>query len=279
LVRVLWSIAALISVFAAVAAAQTAADPHFEVASVRPAGPDHDGPRVYRTGPGTADPEHIWLERATLLRLINLAYGVDFDQISGPKWIGSEYYSIRATVPPGTTIDAVRPMWQRLLAERFHLKVHLVSKEFGAYELSTLKSGPKFRESAGGVAANARRALVMLPPRNVHLTFRDFTMKEFVALLAHPLGAPGASGWDGYLSPARVRDNTGLNARYDFTLEFAGAWRPGGAFLSASPQAEPDTAPDLFGALTQQPGLQLKQTKLKLDVVVVDHADRVPGEN
>jgi uncharacterized protein (TIGR03435 family) len=128
--------------------------PRFEIASVKPAGPERDGPTVYRAGPGTDDPERITFERQSMLRLLAVAYGVDWDQISGPSWLGNEYFAVDAKLPPGTTKEQVKLMWQSLLAERFNLKIHLTTQDASVYELSVARNGPKLRKSGGVPAAN-----------------------------------------------------------------------------------------------------------------------------
>ena len=73
-------------------------------------------------------------------------------------------------------------------------------------------------------------------------------------------------------SPGRqVIDKTGLTGKYDFTLEFS--LRE----LTAAPGDDP--LPSLFDAMQQQLGLKLEDRKAPFDVVVVDHAERVPTEN
>jgi uncharacterized protein (TIGR03435 family) len=116
------------------------------------------------------------------------------------------------------------------------------------------------------------------PPRNVRQTFRDFSMADFCQQLAWTLSPEGQSGWLGYISLARMVDKTGLAGTCDFTLEFAGRFQSG-AYPSPLPNGESDTAPYLFDALRQQLGLQLDEKKSRLDVLVVDHVDRVPTEN
>lgn len=83
----------------------------------------HEGPSVYRGGPGTADPERITYERITLLSLIQRAYFsptagnlhvLDFDQISGPAWLSTQFYSVDAKLPSGTTKEQLMLMWQDL---------------------------------------------------------------------------------------------------------------------------------------------------------------------
>jgi uncharacterized protein (TIGR03435 family) len=261
----------------------------FEVASVRPAVRDEDAPSFMRGGPGTSAPERITFERQPLVRLLNVAYGLDYDQISGPGWIGTELYSVVAKVPPGTTQEQVKLMWQGLLAERFHLRTHFIKKDFPVYELSVAKSGAKLRKSGEGPVkqepgfpvppSGQKWGISMVLPRNTRLTFRDYSMEEFVReQLAWPLSTFLASY--GAIAMGRVVDKTGLDGRYDFTLEYAGRRNSaGGAFPQPLPDGQADTAPFLFDALRQQLGLMLEEKKAPLDVLVVDHADKIPTEN
>ena len=75
-----------------------------------------------------------------MLTLLVRAYGVDFEQISGPSWIDSVQYTVIANVPAGTTKEQLRLMLQRLLRERFHLALHYEVKDFPAYELVVAKA-------------------------------------------------------------------------------------------------------------------------------------------
>ena len=57
---------------------------------------------------------------------------------------------------------------------------------------------------------------------------------------------------------------------YDYRLRYA----------VSSPTAPPDVdAPDIFTALQEQLGLRLEKSSTQLDVLVVDHLDRLPVEN
>jgi uncharacterized protein (TIGR03435 family) len=94
-----------------------------------------------------------------------------------------------------------------------------------------------------------------------------------------------------------VLDKTGLAGTYDFVLDFtldrfqgfdglggvpppppppAGATGAPGAPLAAPPQ---DEAPSIFVALQEQLGLRLEKRKGPVDVLVIDHADKMPTEN
>lgn len=277
----------LLPVFASeTAVAQDSGSLKFEVASVKRAVGDDDAPSFMRGGPGTSDPERITYERQFLPRLLNAAYGFDFDQMSGPAWLGKELYSVDAKVSRGTTKDQLKIMWQNLLAERFHLKTHIVQKDFPVYELSVAKGGPKLRNSGEGPVKldpgfplprpGENWAISRVPPRNVRQTFRNYSMMEFIQQLGWPLSTMAGVGG---VALGRVVDKTGLAGRYDFTLEFAGYRGPGGAFPMPLPDGQADTAPTLIDALQQQLGLVLREKKAPLDVLVVDYADRVPTEN
>jgi uncharacterized protein (TIGR03435 family) len=80
-----------------------------------------------------------------------------------------------------------------------------------------------------------------------------------------------------------VVDETALKGKYDFTLYWSpdnpgpiapAPPPPGGASL---PDGE--TYPDLAAAIQQQLGLRLEAKKGPLDILVIDHADKVPTEN
>jgi uncharacterized protein (TIGR03435 family) len=253
----------------------------FEVASVRPSGPKSiqgsDG------GPGSRDPERYTDGNAPLRSLIFTAYGLKFydEQISGPGWIGTEKYDIAVKLPPGATKEQFRQMLQNLLAERFKLVVHGETKEFPVYELVVAKGGPKFKESAAlpssatvpGPGEFNRRTdgTAALPPgrpglinsfvnKPTGMIARLEARQQPIERLAEMLYNPTNAG-------RPVLDKTGLTGKYDFTLEYdvmRGADNPGLSILDA---------------VQEQLGLKLVPAKAPFDVIVVDHAEKVPSEN
>ncbi len=72
-----------------------------------------------------------------------------------------------------------------------------------------------------------------------------------------------------------IIDKTGLADLYDFTLEFNPRAATGGPPVAG--QEAP--APDIFIAIQQQLGLKLVGAKAPLDVIVVDHAEKIPSAN
>jgi len=74
-----------------------------------------------------------------------------------------------------------------------------------------------------------------------------------------------------------VKNDTSLAANYDFTLTFAdddGLFGPRGA-----PEADTEPLPDLFTSIQVQLGLKLEPKTGPVEVLVVDHAEKIPTEN
>ena len=68
-----------------------------------------------------------------------------------------------------------------------------------------------------------------------------------------------------------VIDRTGLTGFYEVDLRFADE-------VSAHPPENP-AGPSIFNAVQEQLGLKLESKKGPVDVIVVDHAEKVPVEN
>jgi uncharacterized protein (TIGR03435 family) len=91
------------------------------------------------------------------------------------------------------------------------------------------------------------------------------TMQRFATSLARHLNQP-------------VTDKTGLDGVYTFRLEYATDGDSPGAM---SAELKADGAPQLsiFSALPSQLGLKLESQKLGASIVVIDHVNRVAGNN
>jgi uncharacterized protein (TIGR03435 family) len=255
----------LVSVLCAAATAQT---PAFEVASVKRSGPA--SVRNFEGGPGTRDPGQITCTKASMNDLLAHAYGIEFFQISGPAWFSSETetYDLHAKVPAGTTKEQAKIMMQSLLAERFHLAVHHVSKDFPAYEIVVAKSGVKFKEATSG-PIQAKEGFPELPAGRAAATTAHTVGHARLAAHLEPISV--LISMVRYSAGQPIIDMTGLKGLYDFYLHFDPA--P----LSAEPRE--DAAPSLPVALEQQLGLKLESKKLPFDVIVIDHVEKVPTEN
>ena len=190
----------------------------------------------------------------TVDRLIINAYRIRDYQLSGlPGWASSERYDIEARATGTPTRDEMRLMVQRLLAERFQLKLHHESKEFSVYELVTGKSGPNLKPAedrpANGIA-----------PRAGHLDGYGASMGELADQLSRMFGRP-------------VFDKTGMAGSFDFKLDYA----------AVEVQRDPNSVPaaaaaDIFAAIQEQLGLRLEASKAPIDVLIVDKIEK-PTEN
>ena len=144
-------------------------------------------------------------------------------------------------------------MLQRLLDERFKLKLHHESREFPVYALMIDKRGSKVRPSAtpGPYKFSARDG---------HGVGTSVTMALFANRLSKEVGRP-------------VVDFTGLTGQFDLTLD----WKPETVQPERSDAAS--DRPSIFSALPEQLGLKLEPRKISLDVLVVDAAVKVPVAN
>ncbi len=198
---------------------------------------------------------HIRLVAKTLTNLIGLAYHRESYQFSGAQgWMTSERYDLLANAPGDSapSQENLRLMLQALLADRFRLKVHLETKERPVYGLVVGKNGPKLKESTANEYSQTASG-----NRTAHMTFAKATMEQLASILSYSAGRP-------------VFDNTGLRAFYDFTLN----WTPD------YDQAPPPNSSgiDIFTALQEQPGLKLEPQKARIEILVIDHAEK-PSEN
>jgi uncharacterized protein (TIGR03435 family) len=283
---------AAIAVVAGATVGQVAQGPSFEVASVRPSGPQSTGPAGARQwkngGAGTNDPERLTYTLMPFRYLLMDSYGVQLDQIAGPAWI-EERYDIAAKVPRGATRAEQDLMLRGLLIERFHLSVRMEAREMPGYVLTVAKGGPKLKESVVDPdvkplkLADCRtspdkdgvpqlpagcRGPIIVRPRDSGKTYvvaRQAPIARFVGALIPSLNA----------GEQRIDDKTGLTGNYDFRLGFSQT----GLSAKASAGQEPSDLPDLFSALEKQLGLKLEKTKLSINMLIVDHGDKVPAEN
>ena len=258
--------------------------PAFEVASVKVSHPSQTQSTPYgcRGGPGTKDLTRWECSAMPLVGLITMAYGIERYQLVTPSsmnWI-HEQFDVMAKLSEGTTEDALRLMEQRLLAERFDLRVHYDQKDMEVYEMSAGKGGLKAKKSE--LSGPSEGAAVSVAPTRSHigddgyptvppdwsgtLIMRDrkmlgapnCSMTRLATLLSVQAGKP-------------VLDDTGMVGTYDIVLRW---------FLDTTPGSDSSPAgPTLMDAVREQLGLVLIPKRRSIDVVVVDHLSRTPTEN
>jgi bla regulator protein BlaR1 len=195
-----------------------------------------------------------------LKSLITSAYGVREVLIFGlPGWAEEARYDIRAKVTDadpkvldGISREQRRALMAAMLEDRFHLKVHAVTKNLPVYDLMVARGGPRFSESV-------RHVVEPQPHFEVRKT-------EFRATEASILGLSYVLE---EVVERTVIDKTGLTGAYDLHLQ----WAPDG---TGAPDS--DTLPSIFTALQEQLGLKLQPNKGPVKTLLVDHLER-PSEN
>ena len=271
----------------------------FEVASIRPAGP---GARFRTNVNLNMEDEPIpiggrFSATASLGGYIALAYkflptGPQSDAVFGhlPKWATTDLFTIEAKAPMANpSKDQMRLMMQSLLAERFKLAVHFETDDVPVRALVLVEPGKlgfRLRPHSQGPPCDAK-----IPPvdRNspkipdvwrsicgdiqlidwtnntVILGSRNTTMEmlaDYVPALVQ-LDRP-------------IVDQTGLNGKYDYEVNFAPQWRMP---KEQSTDTQLDfTGPTFFEALKDQLGFKLKPTRAPVQTLVIDHVEQ-PSPN
>ncbi len=104
------------------------------------------------------------------------------------------------------------------------------------------------------------RAMRLGPGTLIHLKARQQPISRLAEMLSLYAGR-----W--------VIDKTGLTGEYDFTLYYDMQT------AGAPPAADDGPVPILLDALPQQLGLRLVEGNAPFNVIVVDHAEKVPTDN
>jgi uncharacterized protein (TIGR03435 family) len=288
--------------------------PTFDVASIKPAPPPGPGRGMMmgmNGGPGSKDPGLYRCNNCNLAMLLAQAYNVKHYQLSVPSSFENERFNISAKVPDWATKEQFRLMLQNLLADRFKLAIHREQKEMQMYDLVVVKGGLRIKEAVeepakdaaaddppssplagrGGRGPNLDKdgypvipkgcngCIMVVGGGKARMHLEKETMQGFADMLADQQSRP-------------VTDATGLKGKYDFDVTFdmdrmgmgrggppppsgGGAASGGDAPLSA----DSELGVPLAGAIQSQLGLKLESKKGQVEMIVVDHAEKVPTEN
>jgi len=285
--------ALLVVLGAAAAFAQNSPRPEFEVATIRPSA---QSPAEAVTAGVRIDGAQFHSAYLTLRDYLSLAYRVKVYQISGPDWISSDRFDISATLPPGSTTQ-VPEMMQRLLEERFQIRMHREKRDFPVYVLELAKGGLKIQEAgpdpgpanADGKApvnitgsGNAQGVSVNLG-RGASYTFSNnkFEGKRLTTTVI-------AGALERFMDRPML-DMTDLSGVYDITLDVTQEdyramliHAAVAAGVTLPPEAlrilDGASLPSLFEAV-QKLGLRLDTRKAPLDMIVVDDGRKTPTDN
>lgn len=230
------------------------ANPSFEVATIKPSKPGMKGKGFTLRG---AD---VLTINTSLVDMITMAYNVQASQLlGGPKWMSSDKFDVdgKPDTPGTPSVDQMKMMIQKLLADRFQLKFHRESKKMSAYVLTVAKGGPKMQKgNPNALPGLFFRQLGVMTVQNA--TMDEFTQVMQTSVFDRP-----------------VVNDTGLQGTWDFLLK----WTPdesqfGGLGVKVPPPSNAaDAPPPLFTAIQQQIGLKFEAGKAQVPVLVIDHVE------
>jgi uncharacterized protein (TIGR03435 family) len=223
----------------------------FEVASVKTAPPGFAAPM--ETGPETFHMAN------TLFYLVEWAYGLQDYQLSGgPDWWKKDRFEIQAKSATPATESQMKQMLQRLLADRFVLKVHREIKEIPIYALVVDKKGPKLTAAKDATQCNGNGCFGV---SNGALTASGGTMAFTAQVLTRLLDRPAL-------------DKTNLTGHYDFKLTYdQSSVKPPIVGMPITPT----DGPSIFAAV-EDLGLKLEPQKFPVETLIIDSVER-PSEN
>ena len=190
-------------------------------------------------------------------------------------------------------------MFQNLLVDRLKLTFHWDTKDLPTYSIVVARNGLKMGESAEIPASGSDTP----PPRvegspkldtdgfPIHPgPQRDGTGTFMINVRSQVRGQRStiqdlANELSRTQLKVPVTDDTGLKARYDFTLKFATPEWNGRLLdipelgISASAYEAMEPLPDLAAALQSQLGLKREAKRAPVEVLIVDHMEKAPTDN
>jgi uncharacterized protein (TIGR03435 family) len=286
--RLSWAMLAVMLGSASVVAQSdpAASSPTFDVASIKRT----DITGVVRPIMGEVQPGGVWRSTlATPVALIQALYpGYSFpgEIVGGPEWATTEPYDITARAAATASPADMRAMAQALLAARFKLVMHKEMRELPIYRLVTARQdgrpGPGLTTPAIDCEAyrSARQRGEPLPvdPTRKQYADRLPCVTVVMPVFDHTRVIPGAasrltaggttiSGILGLLSRElgrRVIDQTGLTQTFDIELQYS----------DTVPRVNEESGPPLRAAITEQLGLKLEESRMPVEVLVIDRIER-----
>jgi uncharacterized protein (TIGR03435 family) len=252
----------------AIAPLLAADGPKFEAASVKRA--DQCAMDI------SVDAGRVALIGVPLKVVLMQAFNVKLDQIAGPSWLESDCYTVVAKIPEGATKDQLPAMFEALVVERFKLASHKESRARQGYALTVDKDGPKFKEASPSLRApGGQGGQVRFGAAQTAASFKGaMTMASLARSLSTRLDAP-------------VEDATGLKGTYDIdvtwvpdpSLEKPGLFAQTAAASGNAEASVPAGAANIFTAFRESLGLKLEPHKIAVEMVVIEHIERVPVDN
>jgi uncharacterized protein (TIGR03435 family) len=237
----------------------------FEVVSIRPSAPISIEDRLAgRANIGLKiDGAQASFGPVSLRSLVMLAFHVRTYQVVTPDWMKSANFDIAAKIPQGATRDDVPEMLRAMLTERFKLAVHRETRNLDVYALVVAKGGLKMTEAAPDT------------PKKYRPSVKNGVMHvEFVQSMADMANLS-------ILADQPVIDMTGLKGDYagsmDVPLSRTSAQGQPSVQGDAPLASDPGRSPWMDAV--EPLGLRLERRTVPIEMIVVDHSEKIPTEN
>jgi uncharacterized protein (TIGR03435 family) len=241
------------------APAAVPADLQFDVASLKPSLPGGRGGGIR---PAEGGLRYI-ANNCSIKTMITVAYRVKPEQIvGGPSWMDTDLFDMEGKAEKPSNGDELHMMLMNMLVDRLQLKFHHEKKEMKMYALTVDKDGAK---------------LTPHDPQNPHDIWIDVAQEKFLHLKLTATAVPmdyAAFRLAGFLD-LPVVDLTGLKGNYDFTLSYTRDLPPGFPEGGKINGEDPDLSGlNIFQALKQQLGLEMKAQRGPVEVIVIDRVEK-----
>ena len=180
------TLACVLLLSCSIVAQQLDSRPAFEVASISVAAPVS---MKQSQGSMTSDAAMLRYTNVSLKDCIRVAYRVKDFQVDGPDWLGDARFDIAAKLPAGSSQEQVPDMLQSLLADRFRLATHRISREHPTYALVVGRTDPKLTpaiEAQTGTAGKSAAPASMTKMQNasgLRLRMHAATLSSFAEFL------------------------------------------------------------------------------------------------
>ena len=204
----------------------------------------------------------------SLFNLMTAAYGtLKID--GGPAWTRTDRFDVIAVGDRNASVADTRKMLQALLAERFKLVTRTETREEPTFDLTLVRQdrqlGSQLKRAASECSPTQRESLppATTPPDLNHpacgvIAFggglyrgHGVTLDQIAASLTQPANR-------------LVKNRTTLEGLYDYELRFS---RP-------SDNPNPSDPPEIFTAVREQLGLQLRPSRGGVDFIVIVSAQQ-----
>lgn len=265
----------------AVANAQSALQPTFEAASIKPDNSGTTNHTVQMPSPG-----RIRTVNASARSLIEFAYGLRESQLTeGPAWTASRGYVLDAKTDDATAMQLqklpgpqqrqqLQLMMRSLLTDRFKLSLGHQTKVLPIYALVVAKGGPKLTPTTYKPPDSSWKDY-LFPPSPPHVLIRPGVIDAYAESIESLAGVLALMP---DLGDRLIQDQTGIKGSYDFVLHFSPQNVPPGPVGSPTTTSADSSAPSIFTALEEQLGLRLESTKGPVDIYTIDHIEE-PSPN